>query len=365
MQKAPKNTIHPVAWLHKSGIHDTIRSNRRTGAEWLMLEVFVKIANVEIKGHSALAPMAGVADAAFRRIAREFGASYTVTEMISAKGLMYGDRKTAELMRLAPGEHPVAVQIFGSDVEAVRIAVPLAVEGSGADILDINMGCPTPKIVNNGDGCALMRDLSRAERVIRTAVAASPIPVTVKFRLGWDEGSRNCVEFARMAQAAGASAVCVHGRTRMQQYAGRADWDMLARVREAVDIPFVANGDVCTGADAASLLQKTGADLVMVGRGALGNPWLFREIEAVLAGREAPPAPDLAERLSVAARQIEYAAADKGERIAMLEARKHLAWYLKGYRGMASYRARFSSVTTLAEMYAVMHEILERRESLE
>lgn len=325
----------------------------------------MKIANVLINGYGALAPMAGVADAAFRRVAREFGAAYTVTEMISAKGLMYGDRKTAELMRLAPDEHPVAVQIFGSDVEAVRIAVPLAVDGSGADVLDINMGCPTPKIVNNGDGSALMRDLARAEAVIRTAVSASRLPVTVKFRLGWDEGSRNCVAFARMAQAAGVAAVCVHGRTRAQQYAGRADWDMLARVREAVDIPFIANGDVATGADAAALLRKTGADMVMAGRGALGYPWLFREIEAVMAGREPPPAPDLAQRLSVAARQIEYAAADKGERVAMLEARKHLAWYLKGYRGMASYRARFSSVTTLAQMYAIMDEILERRETLE
>lgn len=325
----------------------------------------MKIANVEINGYGALAPMAGVADAAFRRIAREFGAAYTVTEMISAKGLLYGDRKTAALMRLAPGEHPVAVQIFGSDTEAVRVAVPLAVEGSGADVLDINMGCPTPKIVNNGDGCALMRDLSRAAAVIRTAVAASRLPVTVKFRLGWDDENRNCIAFARMAQEEGASAICVHGRTRAQQYAGRADWDMLARVREAVDIPFIANGDVCTGADAAALLQKTGADLVMAGRGALGNPWLFREIEAVMAGREPPPAPDLAQRLSVAARQIEYAAEDKGERVAMLEARKHLAWYLRGYRGMASYRARFSSVTTLAQMYAIMTEILERRETFE
>lgn len=325
----------------------------------------MKIANVTISGYSALAPMAGVADAAFRRIAREFGAAYTVTEMISAKGLLYGDRKTAALMRLAPGEHPAAVQIFGSDVEAIRVAVPLAIEGSGADILDINMGCPTPKIVGNGDGSALMRDLPKAEAVIRTAVSVSRLPVTVKFRLGWDDSSRNCVAFARMAQEAGAAAVCVHGRTRVQQYAGRADWDMLARVREAVDIPFIANGDVTSGCDAAALLQKTGADMVMVGRGALGNPWLFREIEAVLAGKTLPPAPSLTERLSVAARQIEYAAADKGERIAMLEARKHLAWYLKGYRGMASYRARFSSVTTLAEMYAVMEEILERSETLE
>lgn len=325
----------------------------------------MKIAHVEIKGHSALAPMAGVADAAFRRVAREFGAAYTVTEMISAKGLMYGDRKTAELMRLAPDEHPVAVQIFGSDVEAVRIAVPLAVEGSGADILDINMGCPTPKIVKNGDGCALMRDLSRAEAVIRTAVTVSRLPVTVKFRLGWDENSKNCVTFARMAQEAGAAAICVHGRTREQQYAGHADWEMLARVREAVSIPFIANGDVRTGMDAAELLRKTSADLVMVGRGALGNPWIFQEIEAVLSGREPPAGPNLLERLSVAARQIRYAAADKGERVAMLEARKHLAWYLKGYRGMASYRARFSSVTTLADMDAIMDEILERRETLE
>ena len=322
----------------------------------------MKIGNVSIEGYGALAPMAGVADAAFRRIAREFGAVYTVTEMISAKGLLYGDKKTADLMRLAPGEHPVAVQIFGSDIDAIKIAVPMAIEGSGADILDINMGCPTPKIVNNGDGCALMRDPARAEAVICAAVSVSRLPVTVKFRLGWDDTSRNCVEFAKMAEAAGAAAICVHGRTRAQQYAGRADWDMLARVREAVSVPFIANGDVATGADAVALLRKTGADLVMAGRGALGNPWLFREIEAAVTGRELLPAPDLAERLDVAARQIRYATADKGERIAMLEARKHLAWYLKGYRGMASYRARFSSVTTLAEMDAIMKEILERRE---
>ncbi len=322
----------------------------------------MKIGNVSIEGYGALAPMAGVADAAFRRVAREFGAVYTVTEMISAKGLLYGDKKTADLMRLAPGEHPVAVQIFGSDIDAIKIAVPMAIEGSGADILDINMGCPTPKIVNNGDGCALMRDPARAEAVICAAVSVSRLPVTVKFRLGWDDTSRNCVEFAKMAEAAGAAAICVHGRTRVQQYAGRADWDMLARVREAVSVPFIANGDVGTGADAVALLRKTGADLVMAGRGALGNPWLFREIEAAVTGRELPPMPDLAERLDVAARQIRYATADKGERIAMLEARKHLAWYLKGYRGMASYRARFSSVTTLAEMDAIMKEILERRE---
>ncbi len=300
----------------------------------------------------------------FRRVAREFGAAYTVTEMISAKGLMYGDRKTAELMRLAPDEHPVAVQIFGSDVEAVRIAVPLAVDGSGADVLDINMGCPTPKIVNNGDGSALMRDLARAEAVIRTAVSASRLPVTVKFRLGWDEGSRNCVEFARMGRRR-ARRLCAStaGRARSSTRAARTGtcwracarrWTSLYRKRRR-----------CDGRDAAALLRKTGADMVMAGRGALGNPWLFREIEAVMAGREPPPAPDLAQRLSVAARQIEYAAADKGERVAMLEARKHLAWYLKGYRGMASYRARFSSVTTLAQMYAIMDEILERRETLE
>ncbi len=323
----------------------------------------MKIREIEIKGYAALAPMAGVTDLAFRRVARAFGAGYTVTEMISAKGLMYGDRKTAALMRLAPGEHPSAVQIFGSDVEAVRIAVPLAVAGSGADILDINMGCPTPKIVGNGDGCALMRDLRRAEAVIRAAVSVSPLPVTVKCRLGWDENSRNAVEFARMAEAAGAAALCVHGRTRAQQYSGRADWDMLARVREALTIPFIANGDVASGPDAAALLRLTGADLVMVGRGALGNPWIFREIEAAVSGQPLPPAPTLEERLAVAARQIEYAAADKGEHVAMLEARKHLAWYLKGYRGMAAYRARFSSVRTLDEMYAVMREILERGEA--
>ncbi|MBE6936391.1 MAG: tRNA dihydrouridine synthase DusB [Ruminococcaceae bacterium] len=328
------------------------------------MRFFVRIGSVEIQGYCALAPMAGVADAAFRRIAREFGASYTVTEMISAKALMYHDKKTAELMRLAPGEHPVAVQIFGSDVEAIRIGVPMAVEGSGADILDINMGCPTPKIVNNGDGSALMRDLRKAEAVIRAAVETSRLPVTVKCRLGWDDNSRNAEEFARMAEAAGAAAICVHGRTRMQQYAGHADWDALARVRECVSIPFLANGDVNTAEDALRLYRHTGADMVMIGRGALGNPWLFAQCNAAFAGETPPPAPTLEERLQVAARQIGYAAEEKGEHVAMLEARKHLGWYLKGYRGMAAYRARFASVNTKEEMFAIMAEIMERRDEL-
>lgn len=325
----------------------------------------MKIGDILIDSYAALAPMAGVADAAFRSVCRRFGAGYTVSEMASARALVFQPDKTGELLLPESGERPFAVQIFGSEPEIMARGAQLALGISRAQVLDINMGCPTPKIVNNGDGSALMRDPARAAAVIAAVVRAVDVPVTVKFRLGWDAGSRNAVEFARMAEACGAAAVCVHGRTREQMYAGRADWDALACVREAVNIPFIANGDVFSAEDAQALYARTGCDLVMVGRGALGNPWIFAQIEAQMRGLARPSAPELPERFTVAQEQIALAAARKGERVAVLEARKHLAWYLKGVRGSAAYRARFSAVTSLMEMDELIQEFMERRPDLE
>ena len=325
----------------------------------------MNIGPVAVTGHAALAPMAGAADAAFRAMARRFGAAYTVSEMASARALVYQPTRTSELLIPAPGEAPFAVQIFGSEPEIMAEGARLALAMSGAQVVDINMGCPTPKIVANGDGCALMRDPEKARRIIEAVVKAVPVPVTVKFRLGWDEDDRNAASFARMAQDAGAQAVCVHGRTRAQMYAGKADWDALARVREAVTIPFIANGDVKSAEDAQTLYRKTGCDLVMIGRAALGNPWIFADVEAKMSGLPAPAAPTAEERLRTARAQIVLACERKGEHIAVLEARKHLAWYLKGVRQSAAYRARFAEVKTAAEMDALIEEFLERRPDLD
>lgn len=325
----------------------------------------MKIGNVYIPYYAALAPMAGVADAAFRTVCKSFGAGYTVTEMASAKALVYQPNRTSEILIPASDEAPFAVQIFGSEPEIMAQGAKLALGFSNAQIVDINMGCPTPKIVNNGDGSALMRDLDKASKIIEAVAKSVDVPVTVKFRLGWDEKSVCAVEFAKMAQSSGAAAVCVHGRTREQMYTGRADWDELARVREAVDIAFIANGDVFTAADAKELYKKTGAEYVMAGRGALGDPWLFTRINAAMEGRPEPPKPSIEERFEVARAQINLAARRKGEHIAILEARKHLAWYLKGVRGSAAYRSAFSQVTSLSEMDDLIGRFMERRPDLE
>ncbi len=325
----------------------------------------MNIGGVVISSYAALAPMAGVADAAFRVTARRFGAGYTVSEMASARALVFQPDRTSQILLTEAEDQPFAVQIFGSEPEIMAEGALLALEISKAQVLDLNMGCPTPKIVNNGDGSALMRDPARAAAIISAVVKAVNVPVTVKFRLGWDADSCNAVAFAQMAQASGACAVCVHGRTREQMYSGRADWDALARVREAVRIPFIANGDVFSAADAQALYAHTGCDLVMVGRGALGNPWIFEQIEARMRGLPEPSVVQLPERFAVARMQIALAAQRKGERTAILEARKHLAWYLKGVRGSAAYRARFSAVSSLAEIDALIEEFLERRPDLE
>lgn len=315
------------------------------------------IGNVNLPNRLILAPMAGVTDLAFRQICREHGAGLTVTEMVSAKAMEFGDKKTPKLLRLAPGEHPASAQIFGSAPECMAHSAQRALEISGCEIIDINMGCPAPKIVNNGDGSALMKSPDLAARIVEAVKKAVPVPVTVKFRMGWDANSVNCVEFARMCEQAGADMIAVHGRTRSQQYSGQANWDIIRAVKQVVSIPVTANGDVFTPEDVPRILAHTGADFVMIGRGSLGDPWIFERANALLQTGELPPLPPFAERIDTAVRQIELAVEDKGEHIALLEARKHVNWYLKGVSHVRDFKKRISALEKLSELHALAEEM--------
>lgn len=310
----------------------------------------IRIGNVELAGPLALAPMAGVTDAAFRQVCRRMGADYTCTEMVSAKALVHKDEKTKSLLLLGEDEHPCAAQIFGSEPEVMEEAAGLAREISGADVIDINMGCPVGKVAGNGEGSALMRDPDKAMKIIEAVVRGAGAPVTVKFRKGWDKGHVNAVEFGLMCREAGASAIAVHGRTRAQMYSGVADWDIIREVKKAVDIPVFANGDIFKPEDVPRILRYTGCDGVMIGRGTFGDPWIFAGAKALLAGREPPPPPSLRERVDTAVAQIAAAAGYKGERVACLEARRHFAWYLRGVPHSGPYKSEIVQVSTLDDV---------------
>ena len=318
----------------------------------------MKSGKFELESNILLAPMAGVTDKAFRMIVKPFGPALMYTEMVSGKGLFYKSKKTADLLTADESEKPVAVQIFGHDADIMAEIANSALE-YGAAVIDINMGCPAPKIVNNGDGCALMKSPETAAKVISAVCRAVDVPVTVKFRAGWDDKSINAVEFAKIAEQSGASAVTVHGRTREQFYSGTADLDIIKAVKAAVKIPVIGNGDIIGGGSAAHMLEYTGCDGIMVGRAAEGNPWIFKEISAYLKDGTVIPPPDLDERREVALKHLGLLVEFKGEHRGVLEGRKHMAWYFKGVSGGAVLRTALNKAQKYDEMCGLINEFCD------
>ena len=317
----------------------------------------MRFGNLEVNNPIVLGPMAGVTDWAFRTICAEMGANITVTEMVSSRALVYKDQKSAKLLRKNEGSL-CGAQIFGNDPAIMAQAAVMALDISGCDFLDINMGCPMPKIANSGDGCGLMRTPELAGQIVAAVKQAVRVPVTVKCRLGWDKGSLNVLDFTKRMEDNGADLVAVHGRTRSMLYSGVADWDMITKVKQNLSIPVIANGDIISGETAVKCLKRTGADGVMIGRASFGDPWVFAEAKAALAGDPIPERLPLKDRIAVAVRQFELSEQDHGEHIACLEARKHFAWYLRGVRNASFYKNQISSMSTMEDIYRIAKEIV-------
>ena len=317
----------------------------------------MRLGNYEIEQPLILGPMAGVTDWAFRTICARMGANITVTEMVSSRALVYKDQKSAKLLRKNDGSL-CGAQIFGNDPEIMAQAAQLALEISGCDFIDINMGCPMPKIANSGDGCGLMRTPELAGDIVTAVKKAVDVPVTVKCRLGWDKGNINVLDFTKWMEDSGADMVTVHGRTRAMLYSGVADWDMITKVKQQLSIPVIANGDIISGETAAKCLKRTGADGVMIGRATFGDPWIFAEAKAAMAGQPIPERPPLAERIAVAVEQFKLSEEDHGEKIACLEARKHFAWYLRGVAHSGYYKNQITSLTTMEDIYRVAKDVV-------
>jgi len=318
----------------------------------------MKIGNLELENNVFLAPMAGVTDLPFRILCKEMGCGLVYSEMVSAKGILYDNKNTTELLEIDPKERPVAVQLFGSDPEILG-AMAKKIEQYPIDIIDVNMGCPAPKIVKNGEGSCLMKTPELVGKIVKSLVESQSKPVTIKFRKGFDDDHVNAVEIAKIAEANGASAVAVHGRTREQYYSGKADWDIIKQVKAAVNIPVIGNGDVFTPQDAKNLLEHTGCDAIMVGRGAQGNPWIFKRILHYLQTGVLLPEPTAEERVEKALRHAQMLIDYKGEYIGVREMRKHMAWYMKGMPGAAELRGKLNYAENRAELESLLRGYLE------